>query len=75
MQNQSVNKIYFENRNGMDPTHYNLIYQIIESFIRSIVVIPLLFMNNIEYMIIFVLIIIGIELFIYKCFKKDKKLN
>ncbi len=74
MQNQSVNKIYFENRNGMDLTHYNLIYQLIESAIRSLVVIPLLFMSDIRLMIVFIIIIIGIELIIYSSFKKIKKL-
>ena len=74
MQNQSVNKIYFENRNGMDSTHYNLIYQLLESAIRVIVVFPLLFMNNIRTMIIFVLIIMGLELLIYSKMKKSKKL-
>lgn len=75
MQTQSNNKIYFENRNGMDTTHYNLIYQLIESVIRSIVVIPLFFMNNIKYMILFVIIFISIELIIYSFMKKGKKLQ
>ncbi len=74
MQNQSVNKIYFENRNDMDLTHYNLIYQLLESVIRGAVVLPLLFMNDIRIMIIFVLIIISIELFIYSKMKKNKDL-
>lgn len=75
MQNQSVNKIYFENRNNMDLTHYNLIYQLLESIVRAIVAIPLLFMNDIRLMIVFVLIIMSIELFIYNIIKKGKKLN
>lgn len=75
MQEQSVNKIYFENRNGMDLTHYNLIYQILEAVARAIVVIPLLFMNDVRIMIWFVLMIIGIELVFYACFKKDRKLT
>ncbi|MBR3138741.1 MFS transporter [Candidatus Saccharibacteria bacterium] len=75
MQEQSVNKIYFENRNNMDLTHYNLIYQIIEAIARAVVVIPLLFMNDIRVMIAFVLIIISAEVAIYACMKKDRKLN
>ena len=75
MQTQSNNKIYFENRNGMDSTHYNLIYQILESLVRSIVVIPLFFMSNIKYMILFVIIFISIELIIYSLMKKGKKLQ
>ena len=74
MQNQSVNKIYFENRNGMDLTHYNLIYQLIESAIRVIVVVPLFFIANIKIMIIFIIIVISVELIIYSSFKKIKKL-
>jgi len=74
MQNQSVNKIYFENRNGMDLTHYNLIYQLVEALIRIIVVVPLLFINDIRIMIVFIIIIIAIELIIYASFKKKKKL-
>ena len=74
MQNQSANKIYFENRNGMDLTHYNLIYQLLESIVRVVVVIPLLFMSNIRIMIMFVLIIISIELLVYNKMKKSKKL-
>ena len=66
MQNQSINKVYFENRKDMDITHYNLIYQITESISRFIVAIPLLFMNNIKQMIVFVIIIIFIELLIYE---------
>ena len=75
MQNQSVNKIYFENRNGMDLTHYNLIYQLLEAVIRVIVVIPLLFINDINIMIIIVLVIMGIELIIYSFIKKGNKLS
>ena len=75
MQSQSLNKIYFENRNGMDLAHYNLIYQIVEAVARATVTIPLLFMNDIRIMILFVLLIIGIELVFYASFKKTKKLN
>ena len=74
MQNQSVNKIYFENRNNIDLTHYNLIYQLLESVTRVIVVIPLFFINDVRIMIIIVLLIISIELIIYSTLKKDKKL-
>ena len=75
MQNQSVNKIYFENRNGMDLVHYNLIYQIIESVIRVLVTIPLLFVGDVRIMIVIVMIVISIELIIYAIMKKGKKLN
>ena len=74
MQNQSVNKIYFENRNNIDLTHYNLIYQLLESVTRVIVVIPLFFINDVRIMIMIVLLIISIELIIYSTLKKDKKL-
>ena len=74
MQNQSVNKIYFENRNGMDLTHYNLIYQLLEAVTRVVVVIPLLFMNDIRIMIFFVLVVISIQLLIYSNMKKSEKL-
>ena len=74
MQNQSVNKIYFENRNGMDLTHYNLIYQLLEAITRVIVVIPLFFMNDIRIMIVFVLVIISIQLLIYSKMKKNEKI-
>ena len=75
MQTQSNNKIYFENRNGMDLTHYNLIYQILQSVVRVIVVIPLFFMNDIKYMIMFVVVFISIELMIYAFMRKGKKLQ
>ena len=75
MQNQSLNKIYFENRRGMDTTHYNLIYQEIESLIRVLAAIPLLLINNIKLMILFVILIILIELIIYRKMKKNQKLN
>ncbi|MBQ2844394.1 MAG: VOC family protein, partial [Alphaproteobacteria bacterium] len=42
MQEQSVSKIYFENRNNVDSAHHNLIYQIIEALARVIVTVPLL---------------------------------
>ncbi len=75
MQTQSNNKIYFENRNGVDATHCNLIYNIIESIVRSIVVIPLFFINNIRIMIIVVLCIMGIQLLVYSIIKKGNKLK
>lgn len=75
MQNQSLNKVYFENRSKIDITHYNLIYQIIESAFRALVAIPLLFFNNLIYMILFVILVIIIELFIYILAKKDKVLS
>lgn len=74
MQNQSVNKIYFENRNGIDLTHYNLIYQLLESTVRVIVVLPLFFMNDIRIMILFVLTVISIELLLYSRLNKNKDL-
>lgn len=73
MQSQSVNKIYFENRGTMDITHYNLIYQILESVARTLVVIPLLFLNNIKVMICFVLIVILIEMILYIAMKLNYK--
>ena len=75
MQNQSVNKIYFENQGDMDYTHYNLIYQITESVIRSLVALPLLFMGDLKIMILIVIIVIAIELLIYIIIKKDEVLN
>ncbi len=75
MQNQSINKIYFENRSQLDITHHNLIYQIIESFFRALVAIPLLFFDNVIYMILFVLLIIYIELAFYISMKRNKILS
>jgi len=75
MQNQSLNKVYFENRSKLDVTHYNLMYQIIESAFRTLVAIPLLFFNNIIFMLLFVLLIILIELLIYVSMKKNKILS
>ena len=75
MQEQSVNKIYFENRNNMDLTHYNLIYQLLEALARAIVVVPLIFMKDMRLMIMFVLIVISIELVIYACLKKNQRLE
>ena len=72
MQTQSVNKIYFENRNDMDLTHYNLMYQLIESLIRSVICFPLLFLSDIRIMIIIVLMIMSIELVIYYLFNKKQ---
>ena len=73
MQNQSVNKIYFENRNNMDLTHYNLIYQIVEGFIRMIVMIPMLFINDIRVMIIIVIFVMLILLIAYIFNSKNEK--
>ena len=75
MQNQSTNKIFFENRGNMDITHYNLIYQILECMVRAIVCIPLLFMKNISDMILFVIIVMMIGLVFYNLMKKNKKLQ
>ncbi len=66
LQNQSVNKIYFENRGDMDLTHYNLIYQITECFGRAIITLPLLLLSDIRQMILFVIIVIIILLIAYK---------
>lgn len=65
MQNQSLNKIYFESRDDMNVMEYNFMYQIIESVARTIAVIPLLFISNIKLMIIFINIVIFILLGIY----------
>lgn len=73
MQNQSVNKIYFENRNGIDLTHYNLIYQIVECFMRAIVIFPLIFINDIRTMIMFVICVIFLLLIIYIFYSKHTK--
>ncbi len=75
MQEQSVSKIYFENRNNVDSAHHNLIYQIIEALARVIVTVPLLFMSDVRMMISFVLIVISIELAIYACLRKNQKLS
>lgn len=75
MQEQSVSKIYFENRRNMDLTHYNLIYQMLEALARAIVVVPLLFMKDVRVMIVFVLAVINVEIIIYACAKKSQKLN
>ena len=75
MQEQSANKIYFENRNNIDLAHYNLIYQIVEATIRAIVTIPLLFINDVRIMIVLVLVVISVELIIYARLKKSQKLN
>ena len=75
MQNQSLNKVYFENRGKIGIKNYNLIYQIIESFFRMIVAIPLLFFNNILSMLIFVILIIVIELILYILTKRNKVLS
>lgn len=72
MQNQSLSKIYFENRNGMDLAHYNLIYQLVESLARAIAVVPLLFVNDVRIMILIVLLIMSIELVIYALLKKTR---
>lgn len=73
MQSQSVNKIYFENRGDMDLTHYNLIYQIIECLVRALVTFPLLFIDDIRIMIIFVICVISSLLIIYMFNIKNKK--
>jgi len=73
MQNQSVNKVYFENRNNMDLTHYNLIYQIVECFMRAIVMIPMLFINNIKIMIMIVISAMILLLTIYIFYSKTIK--
>lgn len=65
MQNQSLSKIYFENRNGMDLAHYNLFYQLTEAVARVIATVPLLFMNDVKLMIIVVLAIISVMLVFY----------
>lgn len=65
MQNQSVNKIYFENRGSMDLTHYNLIYQITECSVRALVTFPLIFIKDIKIMIILVILVIFFLLMIY----------
>ena len=75
MQNQSVNKIYFENQNNMDITHYNLIYQIIEAVVRMAVAIPLLFINNLIAMILLVIGVIVVELVVYIFMEKNKVLS
>ena len=75
MQNQSLNKVYFENRSKIDVTHYNLIYQIIESSFRALVAVPLLFFNKLITMLLFVIIIILVELIIYISMKKNKVLS
>lgn len=75
MQNQSLNKIYFENQNEINNTHHSLIYQIIESVVRVIVTLPLLFVNDLSVMIIFVIGVITLELIIYTCIKKDQILT
>jgi hypothetical protein len=75
MQEQSVSKIYFENRKDMDLTHYNLIYQLIESVARALVAVSLLFMNDIRMMIPFILAVISVELLAYTFTKKDKHLR
>lgn len=73
MQSQSVNKIYFENRGDMDLTHYNLIYQIMECLVRALVTFPLLFIDDIRIMIIFVICVIFSLLIIYMFNIKNKK--
>lgn len=44
----------------------------LEALARAIVAIPLLFMNDIKVMIVFVLIVISIELTMYSCLKRTK---
>lgn len=69
-QQQSLGKIYFENRMGMDVTHYSLIYQLVESFARIIVVAPLFLVSDIRVVIGVVLVAILIELVLYTVLKK-----
>ena len=74
MQNQSINKIYFENRKDMDITHYNLIYQITESITRFVVATPLIFMSDIRQMIVVVITVMFLEMLIYEYIRtKDKE--
>lgn len=68
---QSVNKIYFESRGKMDLTHYNLIYQLLECFVRALVCLPLLFMNDIKMMIILVIVVMFILLVLYTICNKQ----
>lgn len=65
MQNQSSQKIYFENNNGIDKTHYTLLYDFVECFMRGFVGSILLFMSDIKVMILTVLLIITILMGIY----------
>ena len=65
MQNQSLSKIYFENRNGMDLAHYNLFYQLTEAVARVIATLPLFFVNDVKVMIVVVLAIISLLLVFY----------
>lgn len=75
MLNQSVNKIYFENRQNMNLTNYNLIYQIIECLIRTLVCIPLLLINNIKIIIITTISIVFVLMLIYAIMIKNKKIS
>ena len=75
MQNQSINKIYFENRADMDLTHYNLIYQVVECSVRAIATIPLLFISDIKLMIIVVMFIIFLMLIAYIYSTKKSQLK
>ena len=68
-----IQKIYFENRGDMDLTHYNLIYQIMECLVRALVTFPLLFIDDIRIMIIFIICVIFSLLIIYMFNIKNKK--
>ncbi len=64
--NQSNNKIYFEERNNIDPTHQSLIYQVVECISRSFVALfLLLFIKDIKSMILVVNLFILIMLSVY----------
>lgn len=73
MYGQSLNKMYFENRNEMDLTHYNLFYLLIECSTRVLVCIPLLFINNIKYMCLFATICMFLLLLCFILVKKKEK--
>lgn len=75
MQTQSVNKVYFEERK-IDVLNYNLLYQFIESGIRAVAILPLLFLNDPKYMLLGTQGIILLLLLIYIIMKKiDKKVD
>lgn len=73
MQNQSLGKIYFENRNGIDLSHYNLIYQLTEAVARVVATVPLFFMSDVRAMIIVVLAIISVLLIFYNFAPNNKR--
>lgn len=64
--NQSINKIYFEERNNIDPTHQSLIYQVVECISRSFVALfLLLFIKDVKSMILVVNLFILFMLSVY----------